>query len=191
VDHAWRGGLINKDWDLKKHFLLTDLKGELNMMETLNEISKSLHNIAIKANDCLLLLETAFIHNSPGLLKDCRGKLDSMKKAETEVAASISKLIRENPDLKPYLDVSQLLYKIGEHIEKLLETINKKIKEDILFSDRGIKEVTLLIKKLSEIMKTTADLFVIKNPVLIRYIKESETDLANKTLEYSTLHEKG
>ena len=158
-------------------------------METLNEISKSLHNISIKANDCLLLLETAFIHNSPGLLKDCRGKLDSMKKSQTEVAASISKLIRENPDLKPYLDVSQLLYKIGEHIEKLLETVNKKIKEDILFSDRGIKEINLLIKKLSEIMKTTADLFVIKNPVLIRYIKESEADLANKTLEYSTLHE--
>ena len=158
-------------------------------METLNDISKSLHNVAIKANDCLLLLETAFIHNSPGLLKGCRGKLDSMKKAETEVTARITGLIRENRDLIPYLETSQLLFRIGEHIEKLLETVNKKIKEDILFSDRGIKEINLLIKKLSEIMKTTADLFLIKNPVLIRYIKESEADLANKTLEYSTLHE--
>ena len=158
-------------------------------MEILNDISKSLHNIAIKANDCLLLLETAFVHNSPGLLKDCRGKLDSMKKAETEATARITVLIHENPDLKPYLEISQLLHRIGEHIEKLLEAVNKKIKEDILFSDRGIKEINLLFKKLSEILKTTSDLFLIKNPVLIRYIKESEADLANKTLEYSTLHE--
>ena len=38
-------------------------------------------------------------------------------------------------------------------------------------------------------MKTTADLLLIKNSVLIRYIEEAEADLANKTLEYSTLHE--
>ncbi len=158
-------------------------------METHTDISKSLHNIAIKANDCLLLLETAFIHNSPGLLKDCRGKLDSIKKEETEVTARITGLLRENCDLKSYLEISQLLHMIGDHIEKLLEAVNKKIKEDVLFSDRGIKEITLLFKKLLEILKTTADLFLIKNPVLIRYIKESETDLANKTLEYSTLHE--
>src|SRR6266498_1254782 len=170
-------------------YTFTDLKGGLARMETHTDISKSLHNIAIKANDCLLLLETAFIHNSPGLLKDCRGKLDSIKKEETEVTARITGLLRENCDLKSYLEISQLLHMIGDHIEKLLEAVNKKIKEDVLFSDRGIKEITLLFKKLLEILKTTADLFLIKNPVLIRYIKESETDLANKTLEYSTLHE--
>jgi Na+/phosphate symporter len=158
-------------------------------METLNDISKSLHNIANKANDCLLLLETAFIHNSPGLLKDCRGKLESMEKAVTEVKTRITGLIQENPDLKPYLTISLLLCSIGEHSEKLLEAVNKKIKEDILFSDRGIKEINLLFKKLSEILKTTADLFLTKSPVLIRYIKESEADLANQTIEYSTMHE--
>jgi Na+/phosphate symporter len=151
-------------------------------METQNDISKSLHSIAINAKDCLLLLETAFIHNSPGILKDCRGKLDSMKKTEAEVRARIS-------GLKPYQEIAQRLYHIGEHIEKLFEAVNKKIKEDILFSDRGLKEVNFLFNKLAEILKTTADLLLIKNSVLIRYIEEAEADLANKTLEYSTLHE--
>ena len=118
-------------------------------METQNDISKSLHSIAINAKDCLLLLETAFIHNSPGILKDCRGKLDSIKKTEAEVRARISGLLQRNPELKPYQEIAQRLYHIGEHIEKLFEAVNKKIKEDILFSDRGLKEINFLFNKLA------------------------------------------
>lgn len=158
-------------------------------MDTLSDLLAKTHGAATNAYDCIPLLQNAFTHNSSQPLKDCLGKLESIKKTEAEVTIRIAELVREDHTLKPYLSIPQLLLRIGEHVEKLMEIINKKIKEDILFSDRGISEISFLFQRLAEILKTTSDLLLTKNSVLIRYIQESESDLANKALEYATLHE--
>jgi hypothetical protein len=158
-------------------------------MDTFNDLLGKIHGASTKAYDCIPLLQTAFTHNSSEPLKDCLGKLNSIKKTEAEATIRIAEMVRDDHTLKPYLSIPQLLLRIGEHIEKLVEIINKKIKEDVLFSDRGISEITFLLQRLAEILKTTSDLLLIRNPALIRHIQESESDLANKALEYATLHE--
>ena len=158
-------------------------------MDNSGELVKKMHGSAIKATECLSLLQTAFTRNSSEPLSDCRDNLIFIRKTEAESTLKIAELLRKNHSLKPYLPIPQDLLRIADHIEKLIETIHKKIKEDVLFSDRAISEITLLLQKLAEILKTTADLLIINNPVLIRFVEESEAEVSNKTLEYATLHE--
>ena len=158
-------------------------------MDNSGELVKSMHASAVKANECLSLLQTAFTRNSSGPLTECREKLVYIRKAETESTIKIAELLRSNQDLKPYLSIPNALLMMGDHIEKLVGIIQKKNREAVLFSDRAISEITFLLQKLAEILKTIADLLIINNPVLIRHVEESGAEIENKTLEYATLHE--
>ncbi len=159
------------------------------MMETFNELLKKMHEAATKANDCLSLLQSAFMHNSSRPMKEYQEKINFVKKAETEITVKIAELARENHALKPYLSIPHLLSRTADDIDRFAELVNKKIKDDILFSDRAISEITILLQRLTEILKTTADLFITNNPVLIKYVQDAEADVAKKSIEFATSHE--
>jgi Na+/phosphate symporter len=71
----------------------------------------------------------------------------------------------------------------------LNESVGKKVKEDILFSDRAISELSILIQKLKETLKNTSDLLATKNAVLVQHINGCEEDIVRKALEFATQHE--
>jgi Na+/phosphate symporter len=158
-------------------------------MEAPNENVKKMLETVHAAHECIAFLQTALLQNSPSPLKACREKTAFIKKADTELTGKITRLAKEDPAYRVYLSGPQLLSRIGENIEKLDETVSRKIKDDILFSDRAVSELTILFRRLGEILKSTADLLETRNQVLIRHIGECEEDVVKKALEYATHHE--
>jgi Na+/phosphate symporter len=63
------------------------------------------------------------------------------------------------------------------------------VKENILFSERAIAEITYLLQRLKEIVKTATDLLHCENTILSSYVQESEANLVKSSIEYATLHE--
>jgi Na+/phosphate symporter len=158
-------------------------------METLNECLDKMKEAANNSYECLSLLQTALSHNSITPLKGCREKLHSITSLETELTGKISRFAKEDNSLKKYVSIPQLLSGIGEHIEKLSDIIGRKIKEDVLFSDRAIFELTTLFKGLKDLLKSTSDLLITENPALVQHVRECENDVAKKAMEYATSHE--
>ncbi len=158
-------------------------------MSTSDEYVKKMHEATNKAFECLTLLETAISLNSKVPLQDCSAKTALITKAEADLTGKIAHLAQENNALRVYLSVPLLLQRIGGHIDSLNESISKKIKDDILFSDRAVSELTILFQKLKEALKSTADLLVTKNPILVQHIIECEEDVVKKALEFATQHE--
>jgi Na+/phosphate symporter len=158
-------------------------------MDTFNGYLKKMCDNMNNASECLTLLHSALTHNSTDPIHDCRERLSSIKKIETDLADKITYLARKDHSYKIYISVPQLLLRIGENIEKLSENLGKKIKEDILFSDRAISELAILFQKLEETLKSTSDLLSTKNSVLVQHINECEKDIVQKALEFATLHE--
>lgn len=159
------------------------------MREDVKKLLLSLHEMANNAESCLSYLQTAFIYNSSKPLKECYSSVEKIKDAEVQLTKAISELAKENPDLKAYVSVPVHLRRIGECIEKLAELIDKKIKNDILFSDRAITEITFLLQRLIDILRPTADIILAKNVILKRYVEESESGVVKRANEYATLHE--
>jgi Na+/phosphate symporter len=158
-------------------------------MITFDDCVKKMQEDANSAHECLALLQTALSRNSAAPLKDCERKIALIRKTEAELTEKITHLAQENHTYRMYLSIPPLLLRIGEQVEKLSETIHKKIKEDVLFSDRAISELTILFQRLKEALKSTSDLLATKNPVLVQHITECEDDVVKKALEYATLHE--
>lgn len=159
------------------------------MNEEAKKIIEEMYGLGNRAENCMSSLQTAFIYNSSKPLKDCYEAVDAVKSKEPELTRKVVELTRGNPDLKPYITVPHHLLKIVENIEKLANSIDKKIKDDVLFSDRAVTETTFLLQRLSEILKPAADIILARNVYLNRYVQESEAGIAKRATDYATLHE--
>lgn len=159
------------------------------MKEEIKNVLKTLHEAGGEAEDALLYLQTALIYNTSTLLSECREKVSHLKEIEPQVTKKVAELARYNPDMEPYVPVPLNLFKIVENIERLEELIDKKVKEGILFDDKSITEITFLLERLMDILRTTSDLIFSRNIFLSRYVQESEAGVMRRAIEYSTFHE--
>ncbi len=159
------------------------------MKEESKELLKAMYDMADNAENCISFLQTALIYNSSKPLKDCSSKVEAIKKTEAQLTKKATELARDNPELKPYVSIPVHLLRIGENIEKLTELMDKKIKDNILFSDKAVTEITFLLQRLVDVLRPTADMILARNTILRRYVEESETGIVKRATEYATLHE--
>ncbi len=159
------------------------------MKEDIKKLLLTMHEMANTAETGISLLQTAFIYNSTEPLNECIAAAGIIKNSEPDLTKSITGMAKNNPELAPYVSVPAHLIRIGEDIEKLAELMDKKIKDNILFSDRAITEITFLLQRLVDIIRPTADIILAKNTIMRRYIEESESGIVKRATEYATLHE--
>lgn len=159
------------------------------MKDECGDILQTMHKLGNDAEDCISLLQAAFIYNSSKNLHDCRMKIDIIKCTVPHLIDRITELARKDNNLKPYVSVPVHLIGIGEGIEKLSELMDRKIRGGILFSDRAITEITFLLQRLVDILRPASDIILARNEILNRYIQESGANIEKRAIEYATLHE--
>jgi hypothetical protein len=141
------------------------------------------------AGECILLLQNAFIYHNAKLLQECKVKIAAVKESSASLRGDMEQTVCKNPDMKPYVTIPSHLTRIGTEIEKLSECIDKKISENILFSDKAVKETIFLLQRLNEILTPTADIVLARNTFLSMYVEESQAGVGKMATEYATLHE--
>ncbi len=159
------------------------------MKEEMKKLLEEMYDMGRSAENCISLLQTALIYNSFTPLKDCALSVDAIKTAEPELTNKITALAKDVVEIKPYISVPVHLLRIAEGIEKIAEQIEKKIKDNVLFSDKAMTEITFLLQRLSDIVMPTTDIILARNIILRRYVQESEAGIIQKATEYATFHE--
>lgn len=159
------------------------------MTGTCDGLLHQLHEMGVGTCECLACLQKKFISNSPEAARECREKIAAIKAKAPELVKTVEHSEREKEEKEKLKEVTRHFLKICEHLEELADTLHKKAKENILFSDRGVTEVSFLSQTLGDILRATADLILVKNPILIRYVLESESMVERVTIEYATQHE--
>ncbi len=159
------------------------------MMETWTELVHKMHTMGIKSGECLELLQKAFIYSSSESLDACLTKLAAIRTSEPKLSKEVREMAKQKKEREVFADIPQHFLVICDQLEILAETLQKKVNENILFSDRAITEISFLSQSLMEILKAAADLVLVKNPILVRYVQESEARLTKATIEYATHHE--
>ncbi len=149
----------------------------------------AIHQIIVDAEDCISLMQNAFIYNNSNLLQECRKKLKAMKKESLQLIKETSEKLVDRPEWKPYASIPDHSGKIVDRIEKLTGHVNRKIDENTLFSDKAVRETTFLLQRLIEILAPTADIILARNAFLSMYIQESQEGVGKMAQEYATLHE--
>ena len=149
----------------------------------------ALHNKVKEAEECLCLLQTSFIYYSSPHLLECRRRVTDLIDSMPAVAKKVIDLAEEDPNLKPYIPVPDHILIIGENIGRLCGKMERKIREDILFSHKAMEETTFLFQRLIDLLRPTAELILARNEILANYVEESEEDVSKRATEYATFHE--
>lgn len=154
-----------------------------------DDLLHQIHEMGTGAGECLACLQKAFISNSREASLACMEKLTAIRAKEPELMKAVANSNRTGVEKAAMKEVVSHFLRICEHLEDMAETLRKKSRENILFSDRGVTEVSFLSQTLADILRATADLVLVRNPILIRYVLESETMVEKMTIEYATQHE--
>ncbi len=159
------------------------------MKSQVHQLIKEMSDLGRQTDACLSLLQVAFINNSLDQLKECREKVAEIRKAEVELAVKVTEAAKLGNEMKQYVLVPQHILRIAENIDILAEKISRKIKDNILFSERAVTETTFLLQRLKEIIMSANDLLFCENTLLNSYVEESEANLVKTCIEYATQHE--
>lgn len=154
-----------------------------------DELIHQIQGLGIGAVECLECLQKTFIRDSLEAVRECRDKIAHMRAKEHEILKNVDISERSKAEKEELKEICRLFLKIYGYLEEMADTLQKKARENILFSDRAITEISFLSQTLADILRATADIVVVKNPILIRYVKESEAMVAKATIEYATHHE--
>jgi Na+/phosphate symporter len=165
------------------------MEGDHYMKTLYEEVRHEMHEIGTALEHCMVLLQRAFIKNSLDPLNACREKLAAIRDAEPELVKKVKELAQKDETKKEYAVILQHLIRICDDLAELTEPLEKKIKDKILFSDRAVTEISFLSQNLTELLKATGDLILVKNPILLRYVVESETMVTKMAIDYATKHE--
>lgn len=153
------------------------------------EVRIEMQKIGTETEQCMVLFQRAFMKNSLDPLNACREKLAAIRDGEQELVKKLKELARKDETKKEYANIFHHLMRICDDLAELTAPLEKKIKGKILFSDRAVTEISFLSQNLAELLKATGDMILVKNPILIRYVMESETMVAKMTIDYATHHE--
>ena len=166
-----------------------DELGVMYMKGEIKDVLMTLHEMGNNAEDCISMIQTAFIYNTSKPLQDCKDKITDLKNRESRLTKNITEIISDNPDFMSYVSIPGHLLRIGENVEKLAELIERKNRDNILFSDKAVMETAFLLQRLTDIMRSTSSIILARNKFLSVYIQESQAGVERRAAEYATLHE--
>ncbi len=153
------------------------------------EILSKMHDFGNDSEDCISLLQTAFIYDISSPLSECRVKAEAIKREEVALTESIAEISRDYSEVQKYISIPGHLARIAKNLEKLSELIEKKNEDKILFSDKAINEVMFLLQRLAETIRPASDIILARNKFLCKYVEESESGIVKMADEYATFHE--
>jgi hypothetical protein len=183
VDKNGSPGALERRTYMSRLRVMQDLQGDVK------DLLRTLHDMGSDAEDCIYLLQTSFIYNSSSHLAECRKKRGDISARGERVAMEIELLLKDHPILGPYAPVVDHLMKIGDEIEKLINVMERKVREGVLFSIKATEEITFLFQRLIDLLGPTSDIILARNEILSKYVQESKVDVERRALEFATLHE--
>jgi len=156
--------------------------------------------------DCVCTSLDRFSHESAkmvemafdGLLKHNRRTLDEAQKIGGLVVLE-SKLLMQNvlseKEISNVLSTATIvevlteIQKIVYSADKMINNLRKKIDEGVLFSDKALAELKDIFSAVLNCLKTSHDLFLTQNPVLVQHILRQTERYDNITSKYAEEHQ--
>ncbi len=96
---------------------------------------------------------------------------------------------RSNEGIKHFISVPEHFDRIGKGLNKLFNATKKKIREDMLFSDKSVKEVYKLFDETLVLLKSVSNCISTSNNELAKHMDGNGKRLCELADEYAVFHE--
>jgi Na+/phosphate symporter len=120
------------------------------------------------------------------------GKVEESEEKLYKESECLLKLIIEeksNEDIKKFIPVPEHFDRIGKELNKLFNATKKKIREDMLFSDKSVKEAYKLFDETLILLKSVSNCISTSNDDLAKHMDGNGKRLCELADEYAIFHE--
>lgn len=153
------------------------------------EILVEIYNIIKRARECLEHSQHALVYNSLKTLSMADEQLKDITSQHIIIENALKDRKKGEAGTEMYVSASQHLGKLRGNIQTVLDSVREKISKGVLFSDKSISEVHFLLERNSDLLNHIADLVLVKNTLIMGYVKEVEASIAMSVDSYETRHE--
>lgn len=157
--------------------------------QNIKDIKKDIYLMTHKAGEMLELVEDAFTKNKTAQLDQAGELATEINKKEDELTSALAKLAQSNAEARAILSVPALVEKAATAIERIVDGIRVKIKEDLLFSDKAMQETSKLIAASKKMLKKAGEAVVTSTQAAINAVSEESDMIIKMSNDFATAHE--
>jgi Na+/phosphate symporter len=148
-----------------------------------------IYDSCLKARQCLEMIQNALLYNSDRPLEMTVKNIETMSRVNGYIAQIIKDEAKTSPETEVYISIPNHLEKIREYTQKIIAALKEKISLEVLFSDRSVNELNFILEKVMELLGNTSDIVLVKNTLVLGYVRESEASVSRTATDYETNHE--
>jgi len=159
-------------------------------MVSLNNIKDKVNQMSKLALSMWHLTYDAFIKHDLDLITKALDEENKLNSLLDEVSASIVNLVKvaipeeEKVEILVYVDIANDLELIGDYCKDILERIQMKIEEKLLFSEDAVSEYKELYAKTNTALEEVVFVLEKDNPALVKEVLRKEEHLDSLVDEY-------
>jgi Na+/phosphate symporter len=134
-----------------------------------------------------------FMKHKIQLVDEAKKVSQAIHEEENELISLLSnKAAKSNTDgelIKSMMAVIGHLEMATNGLDSILQHVKIKVNEGVLFSDKGVSEISHIFRETLDMVKTAGDTIMTKNEVLRKYVIDKYASLAQIVDAYSEEHE--
>jgi len=163
-------------------------------MQDLNDIKKNILNMSKLALTMWQMTNQAFMEHDLDLLSKVLEEEHKLNNLEKEITSELIELSRiakkkiEKSKAMIFVDIIGDLEIIGDYCKDILERVQIKIEEKLLFSDEAVKEYEDLYRKTEDALNETVCALERNSFSLVREVLKNEKHIDSLVEEYRQRH---
>jgi len=164
-------------------------------MIELNDLKKDIAEMARMALDMWKMTHQAFMEHNLDLFAPVLEKESLLNELEKQLTAELVEIGRatstkeEREKVVGYADIVGDIELIGDYCKDILERVQIKIEEKLLFSDDAVKEYGELYQKTATALEEVAQALEKDEPDFVRRVLKQEEHIGNLVDEYRRRHD--
>ncbi|TVM00444.1 MAG: hypothetical protein CV087_13830 [Candidatus Brocadia sp. WS118] len=161
--------------------------------EEVKAVLERVSRMCFKGESVLSLCMDGFMKHKIALIDEAKKISHAIHNEENELITLLTNKAAKS-DMDKQL-IKSLMAVVG-HIEMatngldgILQNVKSKVAEGVLFSDKGVNEISHLFKETLDMLKTAGDIILTRNEVLRKYVADKYKSFNQIADAYSEEHE--
>ena len=153
-----------------------------------SEVNNALLGMINHTKEMLEMLDKGFKKHNPEFLEKVKDLETTLYKDSENLFSSLLDE-KDAKNIRYYFPVPEHFNRIGNGLNKMFNSINKKVTDDILFSDKSVNEANKLFSQLQELLNGLGNCINKCTKALADNICSGVKELCELADEYAIFHE--
>ena len=157
--------------------------------QTIKDLKKEIYLALHTAQSILELTENGFMKSKLAALDQADELAKELHAKQNALTASLAKMASTDIEARALLAATSHIEIIAANIKRINEGCRARVKEGLLFSDKGIREAGMLFAKSKEMLKKAGEATVTATSAAVESALTESDAISRMANEFATAHE--